>query len=81
MEKVRDHNIGNSNYSKLPLQPWDVWIAWNLNPWDADIIKRIARTKEEKGLSALEARKQDYEKIIHDAQECIRQINEGIYKR
>lgn len=81
MDNVRDHNVGNSNYSTLKIQPWDVWIAWHLNPWDADIVKRIARTKEEASMSPLEARKMDYQKIIHDAQECIRQIDEGIYQR
>lgn len=41
----REKNIGTSNYSELKIQPWDVWEAWNLNPWDADIVKRVARTK------------------------------------
>lgn len=78
---VRSHNVGNSDYAKLGLQPWDVWIAWHLNPWDADIVKRVARTKEEPGMTPMEARRMDYEKIIHDAQECIRQIDAGTYWR
>ena len=39
-----------------------------LNPWDADIVKRVLRTKEG------EDRKLDYEKIIHVCQERIRQL-------
>ena len=39
-----------------------------LNPWDADIVKRVLRTKEGKD------RKLDYEKIIHVCQERIRQL-------
>ena len=81
IDEVRNHNIGTSDYSSLGLQPWDVWLAWKLNPWDADIIKRIARTKTEPGMTWQESRKQDYLKIIHVARECIRQIDAGIYNR
>ena len=66
---IRTYNIGNSDYSKHIIQPWSIWIDYNLNPFDADIIKRILRTK--KG----DSRKMDYEKIIHICQERIRQIN------
>ena len=66
---VRDHNIGASDYSKRLIQPWSIWIEYDLNPFDADIVKRILRTKE------TDSRKMDYEKIIHICQERIRQIN------
>lgn len=66
---VRDHNVGNSDYSKHLVQPWAVWLDWNLNAWDADIVKRVLRTKEG------ESRERDYEKIIHDCQERIRQLS------
>lgn len=66
---VRDHNIGESDYSKHPIQPWTIWLAYpNINPWDADIVKRVLRDK------STEPRIQDYKKIIHNAQERIRQI-------
>ena len=41
-----------------------------LNPWDADIVKRVLRTKKTDG------RRLDYEKIIHICKERIRQIDE-----
>jgi hypothetical protein len=73
---VRSHNVGKSNYSKKTIQPWTVWLDYEeLTPWDYDIIKRILRTKEEEGMSENEARKMDYEKIIHNCQERIRQID------
>ena len=75
---VRDHNVGNSDYSKHKIQPWEIWIQYKLNPFDADILKRILRTKAENGLSKEEARELDYKKIIHISQERIRQIDEGI---
>ena len=37
--KTREYNIGKSNYSKYKIQPWDIWMEYHLNPWDADIIK------------------------------------------
>ena len=70
-EDIRSYNIGQSDYSKHKIQPWDIWLEYNLNPWDADIIKRILRTKE------TDSRKLDYEKIIHIAKERIRQIDAG----
>lgn len=69
---VRNHNIGNSDYSKHIIQPWSIWLDYNLNPFDADIIKRVLRNK------LGESRKQDYEKIVHICQERIRQIETEI---
>ena len=76
--KVRSHNVGNSDYSKHKIQPWDIWIEYKLNPFDADIVKRILRVKEEAGKTKRESRRMDYEKIIHICQERIRQIDEGV---
>ena len=75
---VRSFNIGKSDYAKHKIQPWDVWIAYRLNPFHADMVKRLLRTKAEGGMSLLEARKLDYEKIKHIAMECKRQNAEGI---
>ena len=68
-DKVRDHNVGDSDYSAHIIQPWSIWIDYALNPWDADIVKRVLRTKQG------EDRKQDYQKIIHICEERIRQID------
>lgn len=78
-KSVRKHNVGNSNYSSMPkgYQPWDLWKIFHMNPWDADILKRLLRTKIEPGLTSQESRKLDYEKIIHICQERINQIDEG----
>lgn len=66
---TRNHNIGASDYSEHTIQPWTIWKDYNLNPWDADIIKRVLRSKYG------EFRNKDYEKIIHICQERIRQID------
>jgi len=68
-DDIRSHNIGASDYSKYKIQPWDIWLEYNLNPWDADIVKRVLRNKPGE-------RRLDYEKIIHVCQERIRQIDE-----
>ena len=72
ISEVRGKNAGKSDYAKHLIQPWSIWLDYKLNPFDADIIKRVLRTK--KG----EPRKLDYEKIIHVCQERIRQLDEGL---
>ena len=64
----QDHNVGKSDYSQHIIQPWHLWHEYNLNPFDADIVKRVLRIKEG------ESRVLDYEKIIHICQERIRQL-------
>jgi hypothetical protein len=66
----RKYNVGTSDYSKYKIQPWDIWKEYHLNPWDADIIKRVLRKKP--GEEIL-----DYEKIIHICQERIQQLKDG----
>ena len=66
--KPRDYHVGKSDYSHRKIQPWDIWIEYNLNPFDADIIKRVLRDKGERRL--------DYEKIIHVCKERIRQLDQ-----
>lgn len=65
---VRGYNVGKSNYSEHLIQPWSIWKDYKLDPWDADIVKRVLRKKEG------ESRITDYEKIIHICHEKIRQL-------
>ena len=70
-EDIRGYNVGESDYSKHKIQPWDIWNEYKLNPFDADIVKRVLRHKK------TDSRKMDYEKIIHICKERIRQIDSG----
>ena len=70
-DDVRAYNVGASDYAKHKIQPWDIWLEYKLNPWDADIVKRVLRDKPTDG------RKLDYEKIIHICKERIRQLENG----
>ena len=66
---VRAYNRGTSDYSQHIIQPWAIWLDYQLNPWDADIVKRVVRKK------STDPRRLDYEKIIHICEERIRQID------
>lgn len=72
IDDTRSYNVGTSDYCKHLIQPWSIWLEYSLDPFDADIIKRVLRTK--KGDSRLN----DYEKIIHICKEKIRQIKSDI---
>ena len=67
-EDIRAYNVGASDYAQHKIQPWDIYLEYNLNPWDADIVKRVLRTKK------TDTRIMDYEKIIHTCKERIRQL-------
>lgn len=73
-EKVQSYNVGKSDYAKHAIQPWDIWKEYNLNPWDADIVKRVLRTKEG------EPRTVDYEKIIHICKYRIAELSKEVLK-
>lgn len=68
-DETRSYNVGVSDYSEKVIQPWSVWQDWNLNPWDADIVKRIGRHKDGEDEFI------KYEKIIHICRERLRQLN------
>ena len=73
-ENVQSYNVGKSDYSKHAIQPWDIWKEYNLNPWDADIVKRVLRSKEG------EERTLDYEKIIHICKYRIAELSKEVLK-
>ena len=68
MDDVRSYNVGASDYSKHKFQAWNFWILFRLNPWDADLTKRILRKKE------TDSRLLDLKKIKHICLERIRQF-------
>lgn len=73
-ENVQSYNVGKSDYSKHAIQLWDIWKEYNLNPWDADIVKRVLRSKEG------EERTLDYEKIIHICKYRIAELSKEVLK-
>ena len=75
-EDIRSYNVGDSDYASRRIQPWDIWEEYKLNPWEADIIKRVLRKKKTHGKTERESRVEDLEKIIHVAKELIRQLKQ-----
>ena len=73
-ENVLSYNVGKSDYAKHVIQPWQIWKEYNLNPWDADIVKRVLRSKEG------EERTLDYEKIIHICKYRIAELSKEVLK-
>lgn len=76
-EDVMSFNVGESNYATKKIQPWHIWEEYNLNPWDADIVKRVLRTKKQPGKTLVKSRIEDYQKIIHDCQYRIKKLEES----
>jgi hypothetical protein len=77
-EDVRSYNVGTSDYASRKIQPWSIWEEYKLNPWEADIVKRILRKKKSVGKNMTESRIEDLEKIIHVAKELIRQLKQKV---
>ena len=74
---ANDVNEGNSNYNTFKIQPWDIWEEYNLNPWDADLVKRVLRTKQDASMTADEQRILDYKKMIHICNKRIEMLTKG----
>jgi len=50
--------VGGDHYTKKGLQPWEVRLAWALDPWASDALRYISRFTDKGG-------KEDIEKAIH----------------
>lgn len=60
---ANSHNIGNSDYSKHSIQPWDIVVMYGLNFFEGNILKYLLRKKGD--------RLEDLEKIKHYAEKYI----------
>lgn len=68
---VSSYNVGNSDYHKHKYQAWDAWQEYDLDPWDADIAKRVMRQKKGDPASL------DYQKIKHVCDKQLQRIELG----
>ena len=57
--------VGGSHYKSTSIQPWDVFIDWELDPWLCNVIKYVQRHNKKNG-------KQDLEKALHYLQFAIK---------
>lgn len=67
----KDRHVGSSDYSKNKIQPYHIWAEYELDPFRADLVKRILRTKSEEGKTLRECKLQDLNKMIHIIQTMI----------
>lgn len=57
--------VGGDHYRKYGnIQPWDLWWLFNLNPFQATIIKRIIRYRDKDGIVDLEKARHELDKLI-----------------
>lgn len=57
--------VGGDHYSKYgDFQPWDAWHLWNLNGFQAAILKYVVRYRDKNGLQDLDKAKHLLDKLI-----------------
>lgn len=57
--------IGGNHYRKYgDLQPWDLWEIWNLNPFQASILKHVVRYRDKLGIQDLQKARHYLDKLI-----------------
>jgi len=54
---VKSGQVGGDHYQKAALQPWDIFLAWGLDPWAANVVKYILRFPHKNGLEDLKKAK------------------------
>ena len=73
---VKSAQIGGDHYQKAALQPWDIFLAWGLDPWAANVVKYILRFPHKNGLEDLKKAKHYVDFLIENYDE----VNEKYYK-
>jgi hypothetical protein len=62
---ANDHQIGGDHYKKYGMfQPWDCFMAWNLNGFQAHIIPYVVRYRDKDGLKDLYKARHFLNKLI-----------------
>lgn len=56
-ETVKDKQVGGDHYKGGTMQPWDIWEAFGLDPWEASAVKYILRWRKKGGVEDLEKAK------------------------
>lgn len=56
--------VGGDHYQVAEIQPWDVMMAYGLDPWSANVIKYLLRFPYKNGVQDLEKAKHYIEFLI-----------------
>lgn len=73
---IKSKQVGGNHY-KTGIQPWDVFLDWQLDPWLCNVVKYVQRHNRKNG-------KQDLEKALHYLEFALQnydKIKEIYYKR
>ena len=73
---VKSAQVGGDHYQKAALQPWDIFLAWGLDPWAANVVKYILRFPYKNGLEDLKKAKHYVDFLIENYDE----VNEKYYE-
>lgn len=65
---ARDRQVGGDHYKTKSLQPWDVWDAFGLDPYEANAVKYLLRWRKKNGVEDLEKAKHYIDAIIEREQ-------------
>ena len=68
---AKDYNVGTSDYAQHKITVYDIWDEYKLDPWRADIVKRVLRRKGETPKEIKANRLLDLKKIMHICQYLI----------
>lgn len=73
---VKSKQVGGDHYQKGVMQPWDIFLAWGLDPWAANVVKYILRFPHKNGLEDLQKAKHYVEFLIQHYDE----VHEKYYR-
>lgn len=63
--RANERQVGGGHYQKYgELQPWDVFFPWNLNGFQAAILKHVVRYRDKNGLEDLQKARHYLDKLI-----------------
>jgi hypothetical protein len=62
---IKSKQIGGNHY-KTQIQPWDVFLDWEMDPWLCNVIKYVQRHAKKNGIEDLEKAKHYLEFAIEN---------------
>lgn len=63
-QEIRHAQVGGDHYRKRKIQPWDIWAEYDLNGFEASIIKYILRHRDKNGVQDLKKARHTLDKLI-----------------
>jgi len=74
-----DTQVGGEHYIKYgEVQPWDMFMRWNLNPYASHIIPYIVRYRDKGGIADLKKARHYLDKWIEEEERLIPTLTEEV---